>query len=97
MPGRGRVAHRPEIEGPARDAILANLRTIGRAANGWFQRNSNERFVVSGELMGANRPIPKPIVGQFGEDYTDIFLGRDYDEVKIRLPSGQVFGIERPR
>ena len=97
VPGRGRIAHRPELEGPARDAILANLRTIGRAANGWFQRNPNERFVVSGELMGATRPIAKPIVGQFGEDYTDIFLGRDYDEVKIRLPSGQMLGIERPR
>ncbi len=98
VPGRGRVAHRPEIEGPALETINGNLRAIGRAAGGWFAKNPNERFVVSGELMGgASRPIAKPIVGQLGEDYTDITLGRDFDEIRIKLPSGQAISVERPR
>ena len=97
VPGRGRVSYRPDIEGPALETIAGNLRTIGRAASGWFAKNPNDRFVVSGELMGANRPIAKPIQGQFGEDYTDIVMSRDFDEVRVKLPSGQTVTVERAR
>jgi hypothetical protein len=98
VPGRGRVVHRAELTDAQLEVINGHLRAIARAAGNYFQRNPNDAFVVSGELMGSqSKPIQRVPIGAFGEDYTDIVLERDFEEVKIRLPSGQVVTVDRQR
>ncbi len=86
VPGLGTVVYEAELAARDTAAIQGNLRTLARAAVGYFQQHPEEKLVVGGELLAAGIELPTSVAG---EDYETLVLERGAAAITITLRDGR--------
>ncbi len=86
VPGLGTVVYEAELAPRDAAAIQENLRTLARAAAGYFKQHPEEKLVVGGELLAGGIESPIAVAG---EDYETLVLERDAAAVTITLRDGR--------
>lgn len=95
-PTLGEIVYEAPVASQAVTAIQANLRSLAKAAKGYFAKHPQEKFVVVGELLDAEKAAPARPEAAAGEDYLPLVIERDAPTLTIALPTGQKVSVELP-